>query len=90
VTYDVFLDCRGMVCPMPLVKTRQALMVVEPGATVCVLATDPASMADFTSFCEATGHKLLKADHEAPVYVYVVEKAAAGANQDDEGWGEIL
>jgi TusA-related sulfurtransferase len=47
-------------------------------------------MADFTSFCEATGHKLLKADHEAPVYVYVVEKAAAGAGQDDEGWGEML
>jgi tRNA 2-thiouridine synthesizing protein A len=90
VTYDVFLDCRGMVCPMPLVKTRQALMVVEPGATVCVLATDPASMADFTSFCEATGHKLLKADHEEPVYVYVVEKAAATVAKDDEEWGEML
>ena len=52
-------------------------MVVEPGATVCVLATDPASMADFTNFCAATGHKLLKSDHEAPVYVFVVEKASA-------------
>ena len=74
VTYDVFLDCRGMVCPMPLVKTRQALMVVEAGATICVLATDPASMADFTSFCEATGHKLLKADESEQIFVYVVEK----------------
>ena len=90
MTYDVFLDCRGMVCPMPLVKTRQALMVVEPGATVCVLATDPASMADFINFCEATGHKLLKADHEEPIYVYVVEKAPEAANDDNEEEGERL
>jgi tRNA 2-thiouridine synthesizing protein A len=84
LTYDVFLDCRGLVCPMPLIKTRQALMVVEPGATVCVLATDPASMADFTNFCEATGHKLLKADHEEAIYLYVVEKAAADQQREEE------
>jgi tRNA 2-thiouridine synthesizing protein A len=75
VTYDVFLDCRGMVCPMPLVKTRQALMVVGPGATVCVVATDPASMADFESFCEATGHKLLRSEQDERIYLYVIEKA---------------
>jgi tRNA 2-thiouridine synthesizing protein A len=73
-TYDVFLDCRGLVCPMPLVKTRQALMVVEPGATICVLATDPASVADFSSFCEATGHKLLRSERSGPIFVYVLEK----------------
>lgn len=72
--YDVFLDARGLVCPMPLVKTRQALMVVEPGATICVLATDPDSVADFTSFCEATGHKLLSSEQQDDVYLYVVEK----------------
>jgi tRNA 2-thiouridine synthesizing protein A len=75
VTYDVFLDCRGLVCPMPLVKTRQALMVVEPGATICVLATDPASLADFESFCEATGHRLLRSEQREQVFLYVIEKA---------------
>jgi tRNA 2-thiouridine synthesizing protein A len=74
VTYDVLLDCRGLVCPMPLVRTRQALMVVEPGATVCVLATDPASVDDFQSFCEATGHKLLKSEQSQQIFVYVIEK----------------
>jgi tRNA 2-thiouridine synthesizing protein A len=73
-TYDVFLDCRGLVCPMPLVKARQALMVVEPGATICVLATDPASAQDFSSFAEATGHKLLKSEQSGEIFVYVLEK----------------
>jgi tRNA 2-thiouridine synthesizing protein A len=73
--YDVFLDARGLVCPMPLIKTRQALMVVGRGATICVLATDPDSVADFTNFCDATGHKLLSREQKDDLYLYVIEKA---------------
>jgi tRNA 2-thiouridine synthesizing protein A len=73
--YDVFLDARGMVCPMPLIKTRQALMVVGRGATICVLATDPDTTADFTSFCDATGHKLLSSEERDGLFVFVIEKA---------------
>jgi tRNA 2-thiouridine synthesizing protein A len=73
--YDVLLDARGLVCPMPLVKARQALMVVEAGATVCVLATDPETVADFASFCAATGHELLRSDTEDGLYVHMIRKA---------------
>jgi len=41
--YDALIDARGLSCPMPLVKARQALQVLSSGATVCVLATDPAA-----------------------------------------------
>ena len=73
--YDVFVDARGLVCPMPLIKTRQALMVVGRGATICVLATDPDSVADFTNFCDATGHKLVSSEQKGDLFVYVIEKA---------------
>ncbi len=76
-TYDVFIDARGLACPMPLIKTRQALMVVEPGATICVLATDPTSERDFDMFVDATGHKLLRRGKEGEVFLYVIEKVAA-------------
>ena len=72
--YDVFLDARGLVCPMPLIKTRQALMVVGSGATICVLATDPETVADFNNFCDATGHKLVSSEQKNDVYVYVIQK----------------
>ena len=78
-TYDVFIDARGLACPMPLIKTRQALMVVEPGATICVLATDPTSERDFEMFAEATGHKLLRREKQDDVFLYVLEKADASA-----------
>jgi tRNA 2-thiouridine synthesizing protein A len=50
-------------------------MVVGRGATICVLATDPGSVADFTSFCAATGHRLLTSEHKDGVYLHVIEKA---------------
>lgn len=76
--YDVLLDARGLACPLPLVKARQALMVVEAGATICVLSTDPGSQADFERFCEATGHQLLSIEQRDEVWLLVVKKAGEG------------
>jgi tRNA 2-thiouridine synthesizing protein A len=56
--HDALIDARGLSCPMPLVKARQALMVLPIGASVCVLATDPAAPRDFEEFAEMTGHTL--------------------------------
>jgi tRNA 2-thiouridine synthesizing protein A len=60
---------------MPLIKTRQALMVVGRGATICVLATDPDATADFSNFCDATGHRLVSSERKDDTYVFVIEKA---------------
>ena len=65
--YDVLVDARGLSCPMPLVKARQALMVLESGNTVCVLATDPATQRDFEDFSDATGHRSWRAARGRPV-----------------------
>ncbi|MGF1477586.1 MAG: sulfurtransferase TusA family protein [Geminicoccaceae bacterium] len=59
VTADALIDARGLACPMPLVKARQALMVMSAGQTVAVLATDPEAPRDFREFCEASGHELI-------------------------------
>ncbi|MFO1069217.1 MAG: sulfurtransferase TusA family protein [Geminicoccaceae bacterium] len=72
--YDALVDARGLSCPLPLVKARQALMVLEPGRTICVLATDPAAPRDFEDFTDASGHTLLDSREEAGVFVIVLEK----------------
>jgi tRNA 2-thiouridine synthesizing protein A len=78
--YDALIDARGLSCPMPLVKARQALMVLDPGATVCVLATDPAARRDFEDFAETTGHELLEArEEEATGVLWLVVRKRAGA-----------
>jgi len=68
-------DARGLNCPMPLVKARQAMMVVDVGASICVLATDPEAKSDFERFCETTGHRLLSFEQRDDVLVFVLEKA---------------
>lgn len=72
--YDMLIDARGLACPMPLIKTRQALMVTESGTTICLLATDPTSKRDVEMFIDATGHKLLRKEKRDDVFLYVIQK----------------
>ena len=72
--YDALIDARGLSCPLPLVKARQALMVLPAGARVCVLATAPAAPRDFEEFADVTGHELVEQRVEDGVHLLVVVK----------------
>lgn len=71
---DLDLDLSGLTCPMPLLKTKQALNRLESGKIVRVTATDPASERDFQMFARQSGTKLLKTDIAAGKYVYWLQK----------------
>lgn len=75
-TVRAVVDARGLVCPLPLVKARQAMMVVTAGERICVLATDPAAPRDFAEYCEVSGHLLVEVREEAGVFVFLLEKVA--------------
>ncbi len=53
------LDCRGLYCPLPLVKTRAAMERLAPGEVLRLLATDPGSVADMEAYCRLAGHRLV-------------------------------
>jgi tRNA 2-thiouridine synthesizing protein A len=72
--YDAMIDARGLSCPFPLVKARQALMVLPKGARICVLATDPAAPRDFEEFAEITGHELVEHRADNGIHKLVVVK----------------
>jgi TusA-related sulfurtransferase len=57
---DQTLDARGLSCPLPLLKAKQALNSMEAGQLLYVLATDAGSQRDFERFCELSGHVLLE------------------------------
>ena len=60
--FDAELDARGLPCPMPLLKTKQALSTLAAGQVLRVLATDAAAPRDFAAYAEATGHVLLQTE----------------------------
>ena len=55
---DELVDCRGLLCPLPLIKAKQALDRLEPGGLLELVATDAGAVADFDAFCRETGHDL--------------------------------
>ena len=60
------------VCAYAFIRGRSDERTV---ATICVLATDPDTAADFSNFCDATGHRLLSSEQKDDLFVYVIEKA---------------
>ncbi len=66
------VDARGLSCPMPIVKTAQAMKTVSPGALLEVLATDPGSVKDFAAWAKTTGNELVEQSVEGGVYRFVL------------------
>jgi tRNA 2-thiouridine synthesizing protein A len=71
---DHELDCRGTLCPMPVIRLRQAIDEIKAGAVIRVLATDPASVNDMPAFARNTGHELLSSSSKDGVFEYFFRK----------------
>ena len=68
------IDARGLVCPMPLLKAKQALSKLQVGQRIKLLATDPGSVKDIRSFANLTQHQLVEYRELSDHHVYVLEK----------------
>ncbi len=71
---NTILDTKGHQCPIPVLKARRAIKEVQPGDTLTVLATDPASVIDFKHFCNTTGNELVEWTEDGDVFTYVIRK----------------
>ena len=65
------LDCTGLSCPLPVLRTKKAISALEPGQLLRVTATDPGSVADMAAFSRRTGHALIESGEADGVYFYV-------------------
>ena len=74
MTFAITLDLKGLSCPMPIVKTAQAMKSLGSGEYVEALATDPGSVPDFAAWCRSTGNELVERTEEGGVYRFVIRK----------------
>lgn len=58
------LDARHLLCPMPVIRTQQAVAALSPGDTLEVLATDPGALHDIPAWCRIHGHEVLASARE--------------------------
>jgi tRNA 2-thiouridine synthesizing protein A len=69
---DKTLDCVGLYCPMPIVKTAQKMKELKEGEVLEVIADDKGIKQDMPAWCMTTGQECLgieEKDKEIKVYV---------------------
>ena len=69
---DLELDCRGMLCPLPVIELGRHVTDVPVGGTIAVLATDVAARVDVPAWCRMRAQEYVgedTADDGTPRYV---------------------
>ena len=73
--FDRELDARGLSCPMPVLRTKQALATMDPGEILQIMATDPMSVVDIDGFAFHNGHELLESTEVDGEFHFVIKKS---------------
>jgi len=71
---DQVLDCSGMLCPLPVVKTSKAIKLLESGQILKLIATDPGAPPDMEAWARQTGNELLRSMQEDGKFVFFFQK----------------
>lgn len=71
---DVTLDCFGLLCPMPIIKTAQKIKELKVGQVLEVLATDEGIKTDMPAWCKTTGNEFLGVEEKEGEYKVYVRK----------------
>ena len=74
--WDRALDCRGLLCPMPIVHTGRVIKEPQPGQVLRVVTTDRGAIADMPAFAEDTGNSLLEWHQDGSDLVFYIRKEA--------------
>ncbi|PKO23967.1 MAG: hypothetical protein CVU38_01165 [Chloroflexi bacterium HGW-Chloroflexi-1] len=71
---DQVLDCSGMACPMPILKTKKAVDGLQVGQVLKMIATDPGSTSDMAAWTKKTGHALVGSEQDGGKLVFYIKK----------------
>ena len=71
---DKELDARGLVCPLPILRTKKSLAEMSSGQILKIVATDPGAVIDFQVFAEQTGNTLLSMSEAGDEFAFFLKK----------------
>ena len=72
---DVLLDCSGLLCPMPIVKTSKAMKELQGGQVLKMVATDAGAPPDIAAWSRQTRNELLLSTEDGGKFVFFLKKA---------------
>lgn len=68
------IDTRGLPCPQPVIKTKDALEEIEAGDRIKVLVDSEVSLENIKKFLTAQGHTLVSVEKREKEYTLIIEK----------------
>jgi len=74
VKADRQLNCLGMFCPMPVIKTKVELEKMPVGQTLEIIADDPAAEPDLQSLARSTGQEILSIEKKGKEIHALIKK----------------
>ncbi|MEI2768640.1 MAG: sulfurtransferase TusA family protein [Nitrosomonas sp.] len=72
--FDKELNVSGLLCPLPILRTKQSLSAMSSGQLLKVITTDPASIIDFQVFSDNTGNELLSISETDSTFTFLLKK----------------
>lgn len=70
---DKELNTRRLLCPMPVIRTQDAVAELKPGDHLKVIATDPGVKNDIPAWCRINGHTVLSIEDVNDEIILYVE-----------------
>ena len=71
---DKTVDCKGLSCPMPILRLTKQIKSLESGQVLELLGTDPGSKSDIPGWCEKTGNECLGQEEDGGVFKFYIRK----------------
>jgi len=76
------LDARGLLCPMPVIRTGAQVGQMTPGETLEVRASDPGVLYDIPAWCRVHGHTVIESREEGDDLVVLLRVGGDDAGND--------
>lgn len=67
------IDARRLLCPMPVIRTQDAVRQLQQGEQLEIICTDPGALLDIPAWCRINGHKIISTDKQDGEIRIVIE-----------------
>ncbi|WP_455365315.1 sulfurtransferase TusA family protein [Kaarinaea lacus] len=74
-----YLDARNILCPLPVIRTQNAVQGLQKGDRITVVCTDPGALNDIPMWSRINGHKVLDMNNENDEITITIEVEGLGA-----------
>jgi tRNA 2-thiouridine synthesizing protein A len=68
------IDARGLYCPIPVYKARQAILEAQQEEVIELLADDPAAEEDISRWAKRTGNKIVTIQKRDDYVRFLIQK----------------